>query len=70
MGVTAGVEGVRADSLLASVAEQLKVPLTTIARHAELGQLTGDAGLVDAATIRSSAAGCRPRWPPAGEAAW
>lgn len=47
--------GVQADSLLLSVIEQLKVPLTNIARHAELGQLTGQVELTDAATIRTQA---------------
>jgi len=53
--VVDGVGGVRADSLLLSVAEHLKVPLTTIARQAELGQLTGQAELIDAAAIRTQA---------------
>jgi hypothetical protein len=44
------------ESLLFSVAEQLKVPLTTIARQAELGQLTGQVNLTDAAAIRTQAA--------------
>jgi hypothetical protein len=48
-------QGVSADSLLLSVAEQLKVPLTTIARQAELGQLTGDADKIDSAAIRMQA---------------
>jgi hypothetical protein len=52
----AGGERVRADNLLVSVAEQLKVPLTTIARQAELGRLTGDITLTDAGTIRTQAA--------------
>ena len=47
--------GVEAGDLLLSVAEQLKVPLTTIARRAELGQLTGQVELVDAALIRAQA---------------
>lgn len=50
-----GGGGVQADSLLLSVAEHLKVPLTTIARQAELGQLTGQAELTDAAAIRTQA---------------
>jgi K+-sensing histidine kinase KdpD len=37
--------------LLRSVADQLKVPLTTIARQAELGQLTGDPAQTDLAAI-------------------
>lgn len=41
--------------LLRSVAEQLKFPLSTIARQAELGQLTGDMQLVDAVSIRTHA---------------
>lgn len=56
MGKIAGdndVVGV--DRLLLSVAEHLKVPLTTIARQAELGQLTGQADLTDAAAIRAQA---------------
>lgn len=55
MGETDGGQAVRADYLLASVAEQLKVPLTTIARQAELGQLTGQLELADAASIRTHA---------------
>lgn len=51
-----GSQGGVAHSLLLSVAEQLKIPLTTIARQAELGQLTGQAQLVDAAAIRTQAA--------------
>ena len=42
--------------LLRSVAEQLKMPLTTIARQAELGQLTGDLSMTDLGTIRTHAA--------------
>jgi hypothetical protein len=45
-----------ATQLLRSVAEQLKMPLSTIARQAELGQLTGDAGMVDLQSIRTHAA--------------
>ncbi|HSD55603.1 MAG TPA: hypothetical protein VLA92_00460 [Candidatus Saccharimonadales bacterium] len=41
--------------LLRSVAEQLKIPLATIARQAELGQLTGDASLTDLSAIRTHA---------------
>lgn len=48
-------EGINADSLLLSVAEQLKAPLTAIARQAELGQLTGQVELTDAAAIRTQA---------------
>jgi hypothetical protein len=44
-----------ANELLVSVAEQLKVPLAIIARHAELGSLTGDASLLDVATIATQA---------------
>lgn len=55
MDANVGVDGVRADSLLLSVAEHLKVPLTTIARQAELGQLTGQVELTDAAAIRTQA---------------
>ena len=55
MDVSDSTEGVRADSLLLSVAEHLKVPLTTIARQAELGQLTGRVELTDAAAIRVQA---------------
>jgi hypothetical protein len=46
---------VHSDDLLLSVAEQLKVPLTTIARHAELGLLTGDTDHT-AGAIRTQAA--------------
>jgi hypothetical protein len=38
------------------VAEQLKMPLTTIARQAELGQLTGQTELTDLSAIRTHAA--------------
>src|SRR5688572_27398590 len=55
MGFVDASGGVRADSLLLSVAEHLKVPLTTIARQAELGQLTGQPDLTDAAAIRTQA---------------
>ena len=41
--------------LLRSVAEQLKMPLATIARQAELGQLTGDIKLTDLSAIRTHA---------------
>jgi hypothetical protein len=44
-----------ANELLVSVAEQLKVPLAIIARHAELGSLSGNPALVDAATIATQA---------------
>lgn len=55
MGFVDGSGGLRADSLLLSVAEHLKVPLTTIARQAELGQLTGQVELTDSAAIRTQA---------------
>lgn len=45
-----------ATQLLRSIAEQLKMPLATIARQAELGQLTGDLALADLAAIRTQAA--------------
>lgn len=45
-----------ATQLLRSVAEQLKMPLTTIARQAELGQLTGEVGMTDLDSIRTHAA--------------
>ena len=45
-----------ATQLLRSVAEQLKIPLATIARQAELGQLTGVPEMVDLAAIRTHAA--------------
>lgn len=41
--------------LLQSIAEQLKVPLSVIARQAELGQLTQDPGSVDLAALRAHA---------------
>lgn len=41
--------------LLRSVADQLKLPLTTIARQAELGQLTGDPSQVDLTMVRTHA---------------
>src|SRR6476661_3212441 len=55
MDVSDFAGGVQADNLLLSVAEHLKVPLTTIARQAELGQLTGRVELTDAAAIRTQA---------------
>lgn len=42
-------------SLLRSVAEQLKLPLATIARQAELAELTGDLSGVDVATLQTQA---------------
>src|SRR5688500_18916876 len=39
--------------LLRSVADQLKLPLTAIARQAELGQLTGNPALVGLAAVRT-----------------
>ena len=47
--------GAETDDLLLAVAEQLKIPLTVIARHAELGQITGDPTQIDAAVIRTQA---------------
>jgi len=47
--------GVHTDDLLLSVAEQLKTPLTTIARQAELGQMTGRPELIHAQAISSQA---------------
>lgn len=41
--------------LLRSVAEQLKFPLSTIARQAELGQMTGNMQLIDADSIKMHA---------------
>lgn len=46
---------VEADDLLLSVAEQLKVPLTTIARQVELGELTDYPGVRGADIIRTQA---------------
>ncbi len=43
------------NSLLLSVAEQLKMPLTVIARQAELSQLARDASLLDASTVHTQA---------------
>lgn len=56
MNVVSGGEGPKASHLLLSVAEQLRAPLTVIARQAELGQLTGQLELTDAAAIRTQAA--------------
>lgn len=50
--VTGGQESVR---LLRSVAEQLTLPLSAIARQAELGELTGNRELVDLAAIHTHA---------------
>jgi hypothetical protein len=55
MGSASELEGVRPHTLLLSVAEQLKAPLTAIARQAELGQLTGQVELADAYAIRTQA---------------
>lgn len=44
---TLGSTETEAIQLLRSVAEQLKVPLSTIARQAELGQLTGEVSAAD-----------------------
>lgn len=55
MDASGAVKGVQADSLLLSVAEHLKIPLTVIARQAELGQLAGQVELTDAAVIRTQA---------------
>jgi len=41
--------------LLQSIAEQLKLPLTAIARQAELGQLTGNPAATDLAAVRTHA---------------
>ncbi len=41
--------------LLRSVAEQLKLPLTIIARRAELGEMLGEAGVTDFAAMRLQA---------------
>jgi hypothetical protein len=46
------MESPDATQLLRSVADQLKLPLTAIARQAELGQLTGDPSKVDLAAVR------------------
>ncbi len=56
MGQGGHDQGVHEGDLLLAVAEQLKVPLTTIARQAELGQLTGQSESVDHASIRTQAA--------------
>lgn len=45
----------RAAILLRSVAEQLKLPLSTIARQAELGHFTGDMHAVDVTAIHTNA---------------
>lgn len=55
MDVSGAMEGVRADRLLLAVAEHLRVPLTAIARRAELGQLTGRTESADADAIRTQA---------------
>ena len=47
--------GSEATDLLLSVAEQLKIPLSTIARQAELGRMTGTVCLDDVAAIRVQA---------------
>lgn len=50
------IESQEVMQLLRSVAEQLKVPLATISRHAELGQLTGNVQLADLVAIHTHAA--------------
>lgn len=50
------IQSQEAMQLLRSVAEQLKMPLSTIARQAELGQLTGELTAVDLGAIRTHAA--------------
>jgi hypothetical protein len=55
MEMSEGGQAVQADSLLLSIAEHLKVPLTAIARQAELGQLTGRVELTDASAISTQA---------------
>jgi len=47
--------GAPAGDLLAAVAEQLKVPLTVIARQAELAQLTGQPQAADPGLVRTQA---------------
>jgi K+-sensing histidine kinase KdpD len=54
-GESADNSGGAGNALLRSVAEQLKMPLATIARHAELGQLTGQPQLADLGAIRTHA---------------
>jgi hypothetical protein len=49
------IESQDVTQLLRSVADQLKQPLTAIARQAELGQLTGDSSLVDLSAVRTHA---------------
>lgn len=54
--MTRSAEGGEATDLLRSVAEQLKVPLTIIARQAELSQLAGKVEAQELATVHSQAA--------------
>jgi hypothetical protein len=49
------IESQDVTQLLRSVADQLKLPLTAIARQAELGQLTGDLARVDLAAVHTHA---------------
>ena len=53
---SSAIQSEEATQLLRSVAEQLKTPLATIARQAELGQLTGQPEVVDLTAIRAHAA--------------
>ena len=53
---SSAIQSEEATQLLRSVAEQLKMPLATIARQAELGQLTGRPDVVDLNAIRAHAA--------------
>lgn len=55
MDTISGGEEARTGNLLLSVAEQLRAPLTVIARQAELGQLTGQLELTDASAIHMQA---------------
>ena len=55
MQTTGAMDAGGTTQLLRSVAEQLKLPLTTIARQAELGHLTGDITLTDVRAIQTHA---------------
>lgn len=55
MQQSAGKTGTEWSSLLQTIAEQIKVPLMIISRQAELGEMAGDAGALDAVAVRTQA---------------
>lgn len=55
MRAAAATTGAEGSDILAAVAEQLKVPLTIIARQAELAHMQGSAGSIDLVGVRAQA---------------